>query len=262
MKMNFKPTTPGNIRPKVPSTLLAIAGIALVLCAASPAKAVTVAWGNSPLDTVMDSYGNELSEPPFLFQLGVFDGIFVPTLDNVSEWAANWRVFDESGYENMVGDPPEPVLDVFYSEARFVEYIDPLDNPEGYVVGGSTSDAANADNTYNFAQKQAYIWIRNSDNPVPGTEWFLATAPSWVFPTPSLQCCDTAIVNWEVQDIANSATLPVFGAASQYVGGGYSSNPTSPANTIQTYTFIPEPSSALFSAVSALVLLRRRRRDA
>jgi hypothetical protein len=63
-------------------------------------------------------------------------------------------------------------------------------------------------------------------------------------------------LNWEVQDLGS--TTPIFGAQGASIGGGYATSPTS-QNTIQTYTFIPEPSSALLIAASMIVLLRRRR---
>jgi hypothetical protein len=246
MKFNFHPNQAAFRRASL--SILAIAGLTFALLS-KPASGATINWGNSAFDTVMDSQGNELSNGSFLFQLGVFDGIFVPDLDNVDQWAANWVVFDASGYNQAA--------DLFYSEARFIEYVG-TNNPEGFVVGGSDSDAPGVNRSYNFAGKQAYIWIRNGVDPVPGTEWFLATlAGSWEFPTPSGECCDNGLtLNWEVQDLGS--TTPIFGAQGASIGGGYATSPTS-QNTIQTYTFIPEPSSALLIAASMIVLLRRRR---
>ena len=113
--------------------------------------------------------------------------------------------------------------------------------------------------TLSFAGLDAYIWIRNDDNPVPGTEWLLTRADNWTFPVVGGDCCNTEVIEWAVSDL-DSGNVPVWGRQNDVIGSGeFSSTSTT---GLQTFTFVPEPSSALLAAVAGgFLVLRRRRSD-
>lgn len=111
--------------------------------------------------------------------------------------------------------------------------------------------------TMSFAGLDAYIWIRNGDDPVPGTEWLLTRASNWTFPTVGGDCCDTGVVEWAVSDL-DPGDVPVWGRQNGVIGSGeFSSTGT---GGLQTFTFVPEPSSAILTAIAAGLLVLRRRR--
>jgi hypothetical protein len=219
----------------------AVAGI-------SGAEAMAVSWGSELFSDFRDSFGNSLDET-FVVELGFFEDVlgtpFVPGADNVADWIARWKTFDQASLNLGMG--------YFSSEARVTE------------EGTSTSPAA--DLGVNFTGHQAYVWIRNATEPEQGTEWFLAAAPQWVFPQGSDECCDTSLpLQWSISDLnpdGGEAVTPVWGSQSGNTGSGVYET-TAPEYTLQTFTFappvsVPEPTAILLTLSGSLLLFRRQR---
>lgn len=198
-------------------------------------QAQTLNWGNEAFGDLSDSKGVTLDNT-FVFELGSFFNGFVPTDSNTDQWVLNWEVFDSAAYN------------------KDIEYF----TSTVYVQNGVTSSNPTA-STLSFAGLDAYIWIRNDDNPVPGTEWLLTRADNWTFPVIGGDCCNTDVVEWAVSDL-DSGNVPQWGRQNDVIGSGeFSSTSTT---GLQTFTFVPEPSSALLAAVAGgFLVLRRRRSD-
>ncbi|MEY3897400.1 MAG: hypothetical protein RLZZ214_2921 [Verrucomicrobiota bacterium] len=217
---------------KLTSALLATA---FCTVAATSIQAQTLNWGNEVFGDLSDSNGGELDNT-FVFELGSFFSGFVPTESNVDLWVSNWQVFDRASYN--------PDIEYFTSTV--------------YVRNDVTSSNPTA-STLSFAGLDAYIWVRNDDNPVEGTEWLLTRADNWTFPVVGGDCCNTDVVEWAVSDL-DPTNVPVWGRQNDLPGSGEF---TSTGTTgLQTFTFVPEPSSALLAAVAGgFAVFRRRRSD-
>ena len=200
----------------------------------------TINWGSEihPTNTHnVESDGVTLWNAGYTVSLGVFAGIFVPDENNTGLWATEWRELSRTTYN--------------------VE--------DGYYAG----EAILQDNTVFAAGQQAYVWIYNDPNPVPGSEWLMVTDTDWTIPTvPEDQQQTLFPKAWDVvcstgdgaDAIFGGLTLPVAPGVEQ-VGGVF----TAPAAAycLQTHTFaaVPEPGSLLPLAGLAL-LLRRKARSA
>lgn len=216
--------------------LLLVLPLSIVALTHSQA-ATTVEWGSLIPSTIVDSTGETL-DSSFTFQLGTFLNDFTPTAGNIFDWAANWAVFDQADYNEELG--------YFTSSAG--------------IIGNGTSDSGFADDDLglNFVGRQAYIWVFNSPIPGSGTEWFLASASSWIFPEGNDDCCDpSGNVQWSISDL--DSQTPVWGAQLGQIGGG-DYEVTSPSYDLQTFTAIPEPSSLFLLGMGACGLILRRRR--
>ena len=214
---------------------IALLTVAILALGASCSYGQTLNWSNEVFDDLTDSNGNTLDETLFVFELGSFVNGFVPDETNTDEWILNWRVFDTASYEQDNG--------------HFTSTV--------YIQNDVTSSNPTA-STISFAGLEAYIWIRNDDDPVPGTEWFLARADDWTFPTTGGDCCNTEVVEWSVTDLATT-DVPLWGRQGGIEGPGEYSTP--PGTTgLQTFTFVPEPSTAIMTAIAGLGLVLRRRR--
>ncbi|MFN4874492.1 MAG: PEP-CTERM sorting domain-containing protein [Akkermansiaceae bacterium] len=230
-------------------TRLSLGGFAFLLFV-SHAQAATLSWGSMLPSILRDSNGNALNSS-FQMQLGFFVSSFIPNATNTADWASNWRVFDQAGYYG-VGDPSNSFdpLNGYYSRESIA--ID--------LTGQSQS--IYADIQINFTGKDAYLWVYNSKTAGSSTtEWLLVRSASWVFPVGHdlASCCSDTPVQWSVSDLG-SAT-PIWGAQGSQLGGGAYTGYIS-GNTLQTFTFIPEPSTALLTAIgTAFVLLLRRRQS-
>jgi hypothetical protein len=220
-----------------------ITALAWVVAGTSGVHAMTVSWSSELFSDFRDSFGNPLDET-FTIQLGFFENVlgqaFVPAPNNVTDWTQQWRVFDQASLNLGLG--------YFTSEARV--------NEDGMSSSGF------ADLGLNFEGQQAFIWIRKGDDPVPGSEWFLAGASSWVFPEGSDECCDTTLpLQWSITDLTpegGGSVTPVWGGQTGTKGSGFYAT-TDPGYTLQTFTFVPEPSAFLLTMTGSLLLLRRKR---
>ncbi len=216
-------------------TFTRILVLALILIGGPRAHSQTLNWGSEVFSDLVDSHGDALDESLFVFELGSFDMGFIPDETNTSSWFANWRVFDTADYSESMGS---------FGSSVFV----------GENVTSSNPSAS----TISFAGLAAFIWIRNNDNPGVGTEWMLARADSWTFPLTGGDCCDKGLIEWSISDLDTGDT-PVWGGQNGVSGAGEYTSTGGPY-TLQTYTVVPEPSSALLAAIACLTLLLRRRR--
>ena len=222
---------------KMRFALLAVVGIWL---AGNATDAQTINWGSVMRSDLVDSDGQTLGDS-YTFELGAFVPDFMPSETNIDDWVSHWRTFDRAEYNGI----EQPVDDGYY----------------GYFTGavqmteGGHSSSPYADLGLNFQDLDAYIWIRNRTNPQPGTEWFLARATSWAFPT--YDCCATDPLKWSVSNLTLS-DVPLYGKQGTTQGLGVFTDAT--GHTLQTYTFIPEPSSAMLLALTGTLMVLRRRR--
>ena len=214
-----------------------------------PGSGITINWGNAFFDEVVDSFNEPLSasgdllDGDFVFQLGVFVNDFDFETVGRNNWIDHWRVFDQADFN--------PDLGVFASSANLLS------------DGSSDSEFASAGT--DFANAEAFLWIRNSNTMSPGTgdEWFLARADNWVFPDapPEEECCTDDPLEWVVNDLANQNVVPIWGTQSGNVGGGLAHEPNEEVN-IQTHA-IPEPVSGsilAFLGISVLIYRRWKRK--
>lgn len=231
----FTPTVPPHPHMK---SLVATLAAALVLLAVPRLQAQTLNWGSKVFSDLADSEGNTLAENAFVFELGAFVEDFVPDEENVGQWFANWRVFDTAGYNGYSGEG-----DLIWGHFGSTTQI------RNNVTNGSSS--------FSFAGLSAYIWIRNSDTPVEGSEWLLTRATHWVFPTTGGGCCENnPPLEWSVSDL-KPGDVPLWGNQGGTSGPGVYT--VTGSHTLQTYTFVPEPSSLALAALASCVMLRRRR---
>lgn len=209
----------------------------LLIALAVPIHAQTLNWG-SPIGTfIIDSDGDGVDDR-FVFELGAFDLNFTPDETNHELWFENWRMFDSTTYNPDFG---------YYTST--VHVISDL-NGEGVY---SNNPEASPEN---FSGLVAYLWIRNEDLPGTEAEWLLVRADNWTLPTIAGDCCDTSVIEWSISDLSGTNT-PLYGNQSGVIGEGEKT--FSSTTGLQTFTFVPEPSTAALAALAALGLLRRRR---
>jgi hypothetical protein len=120
------------------------------LLSGAPLHAERILWSSPPGSTNLTSAGMEM-DAGFRFELGVFEGAFVPNAGNKEQWAQNWRPAQRTGY-NAAGKD--------YNAEFVVE-----DNDPPFTIG-----------------KQAYVWGFRGDA-VSG-EWILLKNESWTWPVP------------------------------------------------------------------------------
>lgn len=225
---------------------------ACLFCAGSAAvQATTINWGTYLNSTsyLFDSSGLALDDG-YVFELGTF-GTFIPTEANMSDWLANWKVFDRA---------TAPVGNGFDSGSGTVAHAATFETD-------FTTSNTSLSQAVTFAEgEQAYIWIYEDavGNPqlTPGYEWALITNDStdgttsddWLMPAPSGHVATS--IDWRIED----ATASPFGGLNDTQGpGDYTSTPGT--FVLQTHTTVPEPGSALLIALTGFVqLLRTRRR--
>ncbi len=227
---------------KIRSTILAVslAWFSPPLC-----EAQTLIWGSRVFDDLMDSKGQVLDHT-FIFELGAFADDFSPDSSNVADWSNNWRIFDAAAY-NGLEDPDDGIYGYFTGVAQMLD--------------DGTSASPFASPLFGFSGLEAYIWVRNSDDPVPGSEWFLFRASDWLYPEADPGCCDNDLpIEWSLGDLENDDSIPVWGGRGSNKGGGvYTENGR---HAMQTYTFVPEPSSVFLIGIAGISAALRRRRNA
>jgi len=215
-----------------------------VIALATPASAVQINWGNQVDSDLRDSFGNPL-DGTFAIQLGFFDKVldeqFVPTAVNAADWSSHWKVFDQAAFNPSSG---------YFSSSALLR-----------ADGSSSSLFADTDEGLDFSNQDAYIWIHNTETLGTNTEWFLArssTTSVWHIPDKVADCCDhRAPLEWSFSDL-QSGTTPVFGKQGIIPGSGVYT--TTGTHTLQTFTFVPEPSSSLLLALGGVAVVFRRRR--
>lgn len=230
-----------------PMRILLIA-ICCLLCL-EKAQSQTLNWGSEDLGIVVDSQGNEVDNS-FVFELGAFNPGFDPEQNPMSEWYSNWQVFDFTTYMDDEND----------RNFEGVGYV--KNDPDFPLAQVATSNNPSA-SQINFSGLEAYIWVRKGNDPVAGSEWLLVRDASWVFPTTGAACCGLGLIEWSATDLG--AAVPLWGRQYGVRGPGegefdqdgydYATSPL-----LQTFTFVPEPSAYLLSAVAAAGALLRRRR--
>lgn len=226
--------------------------LASAFCAASihHLQAQTLDWGSELGSTLVDSNGSQLDNT-FVFEIGAFVDGFMPDANNVELWLSNWRVFDQASYNQSIG-----YFTKWTSDTDTLRMLDDGTSNSPYMTSGAPS----------FEGLTAFLWVRKGDDPVEGSEWLLTRADSWVFPAATPGCCDNeAVVQWSVSDLDGS-DIPVWGRQSSddpldpYVSTGSGVFTNSTYSTLQTFTFVPEPSSMVFAAISLGIVMGRRRR--
>lgn len=217
-----------------------------MLLSAAYTMATTINWGASFNENDFFSDGSTLASDAtsVTFELGAFTVGFDPTASNVSEWAANWSVFDTSDY-NLLGLS---------------------DGSTGGNYGGSV-DQSNFDNPISGAPGVAgqalYIWAFNQRDIDASTQYALLGAQdgtttlstsNWIIPTgPSTQ-------GQPAIDAEPFGATAIFGATSNSTGGGFAGSPqVLTANQVQLFNVIPEPSSVILFMLGSVALLRRKR---
>lgn len=201
----------------------------------------TIEWGDAVLGTDLDGAGNPISSSYF-FELGTF-GSFDPSANPVNDWRANWKLLDTATYDDTTKH--------FASTATLT-----------YNAGSSTftSDSAPPPSAVFAEGERVYIWIYNSLDPVPGTQWGVYTnlgSTDWVIPTgPGSQ------QSFPQKAFMSDVTSTPFGATPSSTPNG-ERTPPSGQFQFQTAGFapIPEPAGAsLLAAFGLLGVVRRRRR--
>jgi hypothetical protein len=123
--------------------------VALVLfVAGGPLKAERITWF-SPAAAVNHTSAGVPMDAGFRFELGVFNGSFVPLPSNKEQWAQNWRPAMRTSYDA--------------GAKAFNDLHEIWDNLAPFTVG-----------------KPAYVWGFRGD--ALAGEWVLFRAPSWTWP--------------------------------------------------------------------------------
>ncbi len=227
----------------------------LLVASSFRAQSQTLDWGSEVFTNLYDSNGQTLDNT-FVFEMGAFVAGFVPEASNVSSWSANWRVFDRASYDPLLG-----YFTKWGTETETLRMLDDGTSNSPYMTPGSMS----------FEGLNAFLWVRKGELPVEGSEWLLTRADNWTFPTATPGCCDNEPPSqWSVSDL-DGGDIPVWGRQAgdtndPYVSTGpgvfTSSGPSTypGSSTLQTFTFVPEPSAAIMTALAGCVMVLRRRR--
>jgi hypothetical protein len=217
------------------------------------ARAATINWSSDFEDDLFNSTGATL-DGTFSFEIGTFGALFIPTLANIDQWTANWKVFDRV-YDPTPLDPGDGDPEGWNIPSQFF-----VGSAEHNAFAGSDSPDANPGDVFNQGEI-GYLWIFNSKDYLIGPEWALLGNTSsagdlgnlWVIPDPTDP--PGTSYEWKLSD----ADTTVFGGANGIQGpGDYTVTPGS--FSLQTAA-VPEPGSALLIVIAGTCLgLSRRRR--
>lgn len=207
-------------------------------------NAQTLNWGSAVFSDLVDSQGNTL-DSTYVFELGAFANGFVPTESNIDLWYGNWQVFDTASYNGLEQADDDGIYGYFTSTVRM--------NSDGTSDSPSQTPGA-----LSFEGLDAYIWVRNSNLAEEGSEWLLARADTWVFPAAEDDCCGNGPpIEFSTSDLTPTVT-PLWGSQGGVTGGGQITSIG--FYTLQTATFVPEPSTPLLSMFACILLCFRRNR--
>ncbi len=119
--------------------------------AISVSRAETIRWFSVTGSNNLTSVG-PLMSGAFSFELGVFNGSFVPTAANAAQWAAHWVPARRVSYNGP--------------NKRFDGQFTVVNNAAPFTVG-----------------KAAYVW--GFQNGAASSEWILFRNPAWTWPAPN-----------------------------------------------------------------------------
>ncbi len=200
-----------------------------ILLGAASARSQTLNWSSLTGSTIVDSQGAPIDQNTYVFELGAFEAGFTPEESNLSEWIANWRVFDTSAYA--------------YDQTTSTSYFTGTENVQNVPAYVSM-----------FQGLSAYLFVRNNTN----TEFFLARPSNpnaWKFPLLDPGCCPNGeVTTWSVSNLTTDT--PIWGTQGGVEGGGIG---TFGNYDLQTYA-VPESSTSLLLIIGGSWLLVRRRR--
>jgi hypothetical protein len=192
----------------------------MAAAAISNGFAQSVNWGNTPGDVNLQSDGTSILDGTFTFELGTFDSGFILSNESPDTWGSAWNAIDVATYVPNDG---------YFSELHVFE-----------------------DNTY--AGQQGYIFIYNYLNGDDSSEWFLTTNSNWVIPSSSGGQIGLPL-EWRVFN----ASVVEYGQTPDDIGEG-EGTPPSGTYALQSFTFVPEPSTTLlFGALLGSIFFRRSR---
>ncbi len=233
--------------------------LAVLAISAPLARATGIGWGNTAFDTLkMYDSGGNLLDNSFTFELGTWASGFTPTAANVNSWAANWKLIssayspDANGWVSLDSNDPgvnDPNQNIQYFSRSIIF------NSNGTVQGGGPSIFT--------TNEQAYMWVFNTKNVTPGSEWALVTDNSpgatsddvWRVPDPSVVLNQPVLWNLETADTAILGSVNgIVGAGNQSVDPG-----TNRLQTFNPVSVVPEPGSALLVLLAGMAVRLRRR---
>lgn len=232
---------------------------------ASAQTSLEISWGSSIMhEKMILSDGLSLeSDGPVMMELGSF-GSFVPTASNMSEWEANWKVFDAITYSDSDSSDS---FSTSSGDPSYGRYTGSAELTDGQLSTSEDAALHNPDAQFG-ANEQAYVFIRTGDYS-SGSQWLLFTSAEdsdgagltdsvWQFPAAGgsgLQFSQ----NWWL-DQADTAIVGSINGGSENGGdtGGGDFTDSSTDYVLRLHT-IPEPASHLLILLSAAVFFRRRR---
>lgn len=153
-----------------PAFLSLISALLLSALAGGLRAQDTLIW-NSAANAVNRTSTGALMDGCFRFQLGVFQGTFVPTAGNIGQWAANWVAARHTPY--------------IESTARYADSFSIVSNAPPFTAG-----------------KAAYVWGFKGD--AASGEWILFRATSWTWPAVNIGPPNS--ITWRARD-----ATPVIG---------------------------------------------------
>ncbi len=152
--------------------------------------AQTILWNSDANAVNLDSCDQPMNAE-FRFELGVFEGAFVPDPDNAGEWAEHWNAAMSVSYDA--------------GTKRFAGSFVPAHNDAPFSIG-----------------KAVYVWGFRGD-PASG-EWILFRAPSWTFPDAN-PFVPPPLLEWYAKDAVavigeiNSSGVPFLMKSARVEGG-------------------------------------------
>lgn len=196
--------------------------LGLMLITPNEGHSQTINWGNpTPGFQNYQSDGTSNWSAGFNFDFGVFQSPFDPALNPPNLWAAEWITLDTATYNAGAG--------------VFADSWIPQNN--------------------DYLGQQGYIFVYNNMTADETTEWFLVSNPAWVIPA-SGQGQSGMKLDW----IVSQASSVLYGQTSTETGDGEQGGPPPGGFSLQSFTFVPEPSTTLlFGGLLSLICFRRSR---